>query len=346
MERVMSELAGFFAINKEIELHLILYGITRDIFYRVPDNITIHTPFFIFNNKLRLLYTIKTLHFLRKTIKSINPYRILSFGELWNSFVLLSLFGLRYPVFISDRCNPEKKFTLFHEFLRKILYPKAAGIIAQTEKARQVYDMKALNNNIKVIGNPIREISGGVEHIRENYVLMIGRLIESKHQDKLIELFLKIRADDWKLILVGYDHLQQKNFDRLERIIKENNAENRVMLEGRQENVDSYYRRSKIFAFTSSSEGFPNVIGEAMSSGIPAVSFDCVAGPSEMIKDNYNGFLVPLYDYKQFGEKLEQLMKDNKLRQRLGEQAKKDIKQFSVESIGSKYLSFLLDQTN
>lgn len=343
MERVMSELAGYFALKKNVELHLILYGIAQDIFYSLPDNINIHTPAFTFNNRKRFWYTLKTLYYLRKTVKKIDPFRLLSFGEIWNSFVLLALFGLKYQVYISDRCNPEKRFSWLQEFLRKIFYPSAAGMVAQTDKARQIYESKSLNKNIRVIGNPIRKIPDGDDNIRENIVLMIGRLIQSKHQDKLIELFLKISVQGWKLIIVGYDHLQQKNFERLMKIVRDNNAENKVSLVGRQKNVDSYYRRSKIFAFTSSSEGFPNVIGEAMSAGIPVIAFDCIAGPSEMIKNNYNGYLISLFDYEQFSVKLEMLMKNDDLRRSFGERAKKDIQRFSVERIGEEYLRFLLE---
>jgi GalNAc-alpha-(1->4)-GalNAc-alpha-(1->3)-diNAcBac-PP-undecaprenol alpha-1,4-N-acetyl-D-galactosaminyltransferase len=93
MERVMSELTGYFAIKKDTELHLILYGITREIFYPLPDTINIHKPSFRFNNKWRFIYTIKTFFFLRSKIKKINPTSILSFGEYWNNFVLLSVLG-------------------------------------------------------------------------------------------------------------------------------------------------------------------------------------------------------------------------------------------------------------
>jgi hypothetical protein len=72
--------------------------------------------------------------FLRKKVKLIKPDSILSFGEYWNSFVLIALIGLPYPVFISDRCSPDKEFTRIHTILRKWFYPKAKGIIAQTIK--------------------------------------------------------------------------------------------------------------------------------------------------------------------------------------------------------------------
>jgi GalNAc-alpha-(1->4)-GalNAc-alpha-(1->3)-diNAcBac-PP-undecaprenol alpha-1,4-N-acetyl-D-galactosaminyltransferase len=342
MERVMSELAGYFASGKGIEIHLILYGITREIFYTIPDTIIVHKPQFSFNNNLRLFYTIKTILFLRKAIRRIDPESILSFGEYWNSFVLIALQSFKYPVFISDRCQPDKSLGRFHDWLRRKLYPKATGVIAQTEKAKEIYHTQFQHKNIEVIGNPIRTIEMQENILRENIVLMVGRLIKSKHQDKLIELFLRIAKPDWQLVLVGYDHLKQNNSEQLKKIIRENHAEDLVILEGKQTDVEAYYLKSKIFAFTSSSEGFPNAIGEAMSAGIPVVAFDCVAGPSEMIKNNHNGFLIPLFDYKQFQEKLNLLMDDDKLRTTFGSRSREDIGIFSITHIGNKYLDLIL----
>ena len=137
---------------------------------------------------------------------------------------------------------------------------------------------------------------------------MVGRLIKTKHQDRLIEMFLELDYPGWKLALVGYDDLYQDNFKRLQAIIDQNNSQDKVVLVGREVDVDSFYRRSKIFAFTSSSEGFPNVIGEAISAGLPVVSYDCIAGPSELITQDQNGFLVPVFDDEQFREKLRLLI--------------------------------------
>jgi len=341
MERVMSELAGFFCQKNDLEVHLILYGNMPELFYAVPANLKIHIPGTDFNKNRRFLSTILRLFYLRQNVKKINPEAILSFGELWNSFVLIGLLGLHFPVYISDRCSPEKKFSFFHSWLRKLLYPGATGIIAQTNKAKELYSYQFKHNNIKVIGNPIREISRPVE-ARQNVVLMVGRLIRSKNQDKLIKLFLNLNSTDWSLVLVGYDHLQQYNYESLIKLIREHNAEQRVFLEGKQYDVDYYYRTSKIFAFTSSSEGFPNAIGEAMSAGLATVAFDCIAGPSEMIKDGLNGFLVPLNDYAQFQEKLEILMNNEDLRASFGRNAQEDIKKFSVNDIGNTFLQFML----
>ena len=82
----------------------------------------------------------------------------------------------------------------------------------------------------------------------------------------------------------------------------------KIILAGTQKDVESYLLRSRIFAFTSSSEGFPNVVGEAMSAGLPVVAYDCVAGPSDMVVNDRNGYLIPLFDKGAFGVKLKYLM--------------------------------------
>jgi GalNAc-alpha-(1->4)-GalNAc-alpha-(1->3)-diNAcBac-PP-undecaprenol alpha-1,4-N-acetyl-D-galactosaminyltransferase len=341
MERVMAELASYFSRKQDLQVHLILYGIKRDIFFELPASVIVHKPAFQFEEKRRLRSTLKTLFFLRKKITEINPDAVLSFGEYWNSFVLLSCIGLRYPVFVSDRCQPDKHLGRLHDFLRKRLYPKAAGIIVQTGTAEFIYQKITGGKNIKVIGNPVRAIhSNGF--VRENIVLSIGRLIETKHHDELIKLFVRINEPGWKLIIVGDDALKQENRKRLTELIRVSGATDSVMLAGQQRDVESYYNKSKIFAFTSSSEGFPNVIGEAQSAGLPVIAFDCVAGPSEMISDNENGFLVPLFDYKEFEKKLTMLMSDETLRIKFGTNAKASIKRFDVNTIGLSFEKFIL----
>jgi glycosyltransferase involved in cell wall biosynthesis len=341
MERVVAELIHRFSHKKEAEIHLILYGIKRDIFYQLPQNIKIHKPNFEFNNNLRLISTIRTFYSVRKIITKINPTTILSFGEIWNSFVLISLLGKSYPIYITDRCQPNKSLGKINDFLRVILYPKATGIIAQTETAKEIYFEQFNHKNIIVIGNPIRKIEP-IEFVqKENIVLSVGRLINSKHHDELIKLFVSLNKPEWKLIIVGDDAIKQQNMVRLKTLITELNADQQVFLAGKQTDVDSYYLRSKIFAFTSSSEGFPNVIGEAQSAGLPVVAFDCIAGPSDLIQNEQNGFLIPLFNYQMFATKLNLMMEDAELAESMGSRAKQSVQKFESNIISEKFYQFI-----
>lgn len=342
MERVMSELLWYFDSHRDLELHLVLYGIKREVFYQIPESATIHRPPFLFNNRYRFFYALKTALFLRKTIKQLKPHSILSFGELWNSFVLISLYGLKVNLYVSDRSQPDKRLSFQQTLLRKFLYPKASGVIVQTELAKKIYQSFLAESKVYVIGNPIRNISGNSKVPKEKIVLSVGRLIHSKHHDILIKIFAQVRRPGWKLLIIGDDALKQQNKARLRKQVAELNAEEFIELLGNQKDVDDYYRRSSIFAFTSSSEGFPNVVGEAMSAGLPVVAFDCVAGPSEMIIDGKTGYLVPLFDEKVFGERLGQLMDDDATRVKFGRNAIKDVQRFAVKTIGNMFFSLMV----
>jgi glycosyltransferase involved in cell wall biosynthesis len=344
MERVMSELVHYFCSKEIYEVHLILYGIKREIFYPIPNEIIIHKPAFEFDNNKRTWHTIKTLWFLRNKVKFIKPDNILSFGELWNNFVLLSTIGLKIPIYVSDRCQPDKSLGKTHNFLRKFLYPKASGIICQTEIAKSIYNGKFNHNNIRVIGNPIRDIISLKDQVKENIVLSVGRLIKTKHFDELIKIFAEINNPNWKLIIVGEDALKQSNKLALNDLIISLGMDDKIELAGKKSDVEYYYNKSKIFAFTSSSEGFPNVIGEAMSAGLPVVAYDCIAGPSDLIEHEKTGFLIPLHNVNAFKEKLELLINTTELRENMGVSAKLSIKRFSAMKINKQFHDFIINE--
>ena len=341
MERVMSEIVNYFVSKKTYTVHLVLYGIKRDLFYAVSNEVVIHKPEFEFDNSKRFLSTVKTIQFLRKEIKKINPISVLSFGERWNNLVLLSLYGSGIPVYVSDRSQPDKSIGFKDHFLRRLLYPTAKGVIVQTTKALEIFKTYYTHTNFKVIGNPIRQIQQK-EVVKQNVILMVGRYIESKQQDVLIEIFSKLNAPEWKLVLLGYDHLKQENQAKWESLAEKLNVSDSVVFTGKQEDVEYYYLTSKIFAFTSISEGFPNVIGEAMSAGLPVVAFDCVAGPSDMITEGENGFLIPINNQELFVQKLQFLIDNPEHIVVIGNNSKRNVIPFELNYICSQFENFII----
>lgn len=343
MERVMVEIMQYIVEQYNEKCHLILYGSTREIFYKIPNGVILHLPEFSFNYGRRIWMTLKTTYFIRKTIKEIKPDVILSFGEYWNNLVLLSLIGIKTPVYISDRSSPELNLGFIHSKLRRILYPYAKGIIAQTQKAKEILENKTGNRNIRVIGNPIREISVPEVQNRKKIVLSVGRLIRTKHFNRLIDIFYRLNKPDWKLIIIGGDPDKEKISEELQSQIEKLQLKDQVVLAGKLKNIEDYLLQSSIFAMTSSSEGFPNVIGEAMRAGLPIVAYDCVAGPSEMIDNGKNGFLIPLFEDNLFAEKLRHLIDNNDERQEMGQYAKECIKKFSPNIVCEQYYRFIIE---
>lgn len=341
MERVMSELVNGFIRNHGAEVHIILYGIERSVFYDIDERAVIHRPPFEFTNKHRTWCTLKTMAYLRNEIKQIHPDTLLSFGNYWNSFVLLATRGLKCPVYVSDRCSPTWDMGNFQNILRNLLYPGASGVIAQTTKAKECYDKLFVQKNYAIIGNPIRNIEIPEDNQREKIVVSVGRLINTKHYDRMIKIFAELNRSDWRLVIVGGDAQNQNNMVKLQAQLAEMGNPDNIELAGTQKDVDCYLLRSSIFAFTSSSEGFPNVVGEAMSAGLPVVSYDCVAGPSDMIVDGENGYLVPIFDDELFKQRLLDLMDNEEKRNSMGKKAKELIRRFEVEKIVNDFYRFI-----
>ena len=341
MERVMSEIAWDFSKRENVELHLIMFGRNRDIFYDIPDNMIIHKPSFEYTPKHRTLFTLRTIRYIRSELKKIKPDTVLSLGNYWNSLVLLSTLGTGIPIFVSDRSKPDKDMGRLQNWLRVKLYPHAAGVIAQTQKARDVYHKMYNHDNMTIIGNPIRDVNIDTSIHREKMILSVGRLINTKHYDRLINIFAKINDPEWKLYIVGGDALKLNNSEKYKIQIEAAGLQDRVILTGMQKNVDKYLNMASIFAFPSSSEGFPNVIGEAMAAGIPIVSYDCMAGPSDMVENGKNGYLIPVFDDELMKFRLQELMNNEQLRIDMGKNAQKSIQKFDKDAICQKFFEFI-----
>ncbi|RPA66594.1 glycosyltransferase family 4 protein [Cyclobacteriaceae bacterium YHN15] len=340
MERVMAELANYFVGNDGLKVYLVLFGKNPKCFYELNSDIIVYSSSKIQKARNSFFQFFSSLYFIRSSANQISPDAVLSFGTQWNNLVLLALLKTSYHVFISDRGSPIRRYKFPQEYFKQWLYAKAEGIIAQTQVSKNILAKRFSKVRIEVIGNPIREIRG--EGSKEKIILTVGRLIDTKHHNRLIDIFKQLNAPDWKLVIVGGNSLKQNNLEKLKELVTRQELQDRIILEGERKDVENYYLKSQVFAFTSTIEGFPNVVGEALSSGLPVVSYDCVAGPSEMIIDGENGYLIPVFDDALFVQRLQSLIDDEELRFSMSQKAKVLIERFSIEYIGKKYLEFIL----
>ena len=172
------------------------------------------------------------------------------------------------------------------------------------------------------------------QNLKENYILYVGRLEQQKGLTFLLDSFKMLKDKNVMLYLVGNGSQRQE----LEMLSKEYGINERIKFVEYTRDVIDYYKRAKITVLSSYFEGFPNVLVESIACGTPVVSFDLPSGPSEIIIENKNGYLVDYLDCQQLAEKIDKSL--------LNEWDESIIKttsmRYSKENIMSKYRDLFL----
>lgn len=161
--------------------------------------------------------------------------------------------------------------------------------------------------------------------------IAVGRLTYQKGFDRLIDAWKMVNKThpDWKLDIFGEGIYQQDLKDR----IQENKLKGIINIHPFTTQVVNEYTNSSIFVLSSNYEGFGLVLIEAMSCGIPCVSFDCPHGPSEIIRDKEDGLLVKNGDIKGFADAICYLIEHEEERKAFGKKAKENVKRYSPENV-------------
>lgn len=172
----------------------------------------------------------------------------------------------------------------------------------------------------------------------KNRIIHVGRVDgDQKRQHLLIEAFALIadRHPSWKVSLYGY--ISNKRYKgRLDRIIKKNKLEGRVIFEGVSENIYDEYKKSDIFVFPSGYEGFGLAITEAMSIGLPVLAYRSCKTLAAIVKDKETGILCD-DGIESLANKLSLLIENSELRCELGRKAHNDMKQYSADIVWHKW---------
>ena len=123
----------------------------------------------------------------------------------------------------------------------------------------------------------------------------------------------------------------------LKRLIEKLDISNQVQLYLPTKNIIKEYSKASMLLNTSSSEAFGLVIIEAMAYGLPAIAFDSASGPKMLIDNGANGFLIKSFDIDAYANKIKLLIKDAKLINSLGSNAKKSINKFDIDVIMNQW---------
>lgn len=333
-ERVISTLS-----NQLVNTYNVCIITFKDVppFYPLDNRIKVLPCFEIIKPSSNIIQALKVNYDLYHKISSyLRDEKInLCIGFLTSSNVLsvLAARANKIPVIVSERNNPNaSKTSSIWKAMRKFTYPKANYVVVQTEIIKQFYSNWIEESKLRILHNPLSpdlNCKSMPDEARDNLILNVGSLTEQKGQDMLIKAFAKINPKEWKLMIVG-EGGKRKIY---EEFIRSLNMTGKIFLPGRMKNISDYYNSAKIFAFPSLFEGFPNALIEAMYMGLPSISTDCPTGPSELISDGKNGFLVAIGDEENFTEKLKMLIQNQDLRIKFSEHAKRAVEDFSVEKV-------------
>jgi glycosyltransferase involved in cell wall biosynthesis len=177
--------------------------------------------------------------------------------------------------------------------------------------------------------------------IREKTVLAVGRVTEVKRFPLLAEQFAHLhpRVPDWKLRIIG----DGDELSGIRDYVKRQRAEEYIELPGQMDNdrVRREMLRASIFAMSSRSEGFPFVLMEAQSCGLPIVAYDVRVGPGFLVRDQGNGFLVPEGAREEYEDRLAELMTKPAERERMSREALQDAQRFSRDAIAEKWFTVI-----
>lgn len=190
---------------------------------------------------------------------------------------------------------------------------------------------------VKVIPNLLSFYPSEQSLCTEKRIISVGRLTRQKGYPLLIEAWQIVarKYPEWKLAIFG----EGEDKEMLQRMIREAELTSSISIYPPTNNIVQEYLNSSVYVMSSIYEGFGLVLTEAMACGLPCISFDCPSGPSEIIKDGEDGFLVETENIEELAQKIILLTENEELRIEMGQKAKVNAQRFLPEYIMPKWIS-------
>ena len=351
VERILTDKMNYLAKNTNHSIYLItgsqgLHSYSYALSTKVK-HIDINVPFHKQYQykcikrvwcKLELFKSFKVK--LQKEIDNIHPDIIIS-TTCYQPIAVCSL-NTKAKILIESHCSKEHTgknngiyrpfiFEIINRFLMTykyfIIQRKSDVVIALTHN--DALEWNSAKKTI-IIPNIITKISSKTSSCTEKRVISVGRLTHQKGFDRLIKAWkiVSTKYPEWELHIYG-----EGTKDELIRQIHKTSLENKITIHNPTFTIYNKMQESSIYALSSRYEGFGLVLIEAMTNGLPCVSFDCPYGPSDIINDGEDGFLVPNGDIQAMADKICYLIENEEARKEMGRKAHHSAMRYAPENI-------------
>ena len=224
----------------------------------------------------------------------------------------------------------------------KIAIKRYDQIVTSTNEDKERYWKD--NKKVCVIPNFVPNHQTIPSSLNNKIVIAVGRLVFNKNFSSLIRSWSYVHRlhPDWRLDIYGDGYMKKELMSQ----INDLGLQDAVFLMGGTNDLFSKYLNSSVFVMSSLYEGMPLVMLEAMSCGLPVVSYAFPCGPKDIINNGEDGFLIPVGDEQMMAEQINYLIEHEDVRRNMGVAALEKTKQYSMDIIFKKWMSLFTELVN
>lgn len=330
-------------LSENYEVHLLSMISTEPIFFPVKEKVRYRN----FSSK-KLSMSKNFLQFVQKLRKYLieNDIDIVfGIGMSMNSLGIASTIGLKTKYIFCDHTNSIVDIDSKVKRIQRLVASKfASKIITLTNQDRlnyiKKYNMKS--NMVDVIYNWIVPVDVVEKYsINSKKIITVGRFDRQKGYDYLSKVAISVLSKhpnwEWDIFGDGDEIIKEA----LREELKAGGVLSRVHFKGNVKGTENIYPKHGIYVMTSRYEGLPLVLLEAKQYGLPIVSFDCSTGPSEIVLDGENGYLVDNFDIEEMSNRICDLIENEELRVSFSKNSMKDTEKFSKEKILQQWINLI-----
>jgi len=279
---------------------------------------------------------------LRGEIARTRPNAVVSFLSATNVLTLAATRRLDVPVIVAERIDPRREpISTFWARTRRLLYPRADGIVVQTPEVRDWALRFVPPERVHVIPNPAVSSNGDSrgsppatpEWLRDAgpRIFAVGRLTWQKGFDLLLRAFAACHTEhpEWSLVVLGEGEERGALLEQARRL----GIASAVALPGYVDRAAVLLRRGDLFVLSSRYEGFPNALLDAMMCGLPVIATDCPSGPRQIVRNGVDGVLVEPDNVDALSAAMKRLMESPDLRRRLASRSVEVSERFSMPRV-------------